>query len=61
MSRFHLLGDPDTGVLCPLPMFMAFDVLQVGHRDVRPLPLARRRQILTDAIEGSDLVLPAAD
>jgi len=26
VSRFHLLGDPDTGVLCTPPMFIAFDV-----------------------------------
>ena len=30
VSRFHLLGDPDPAVLCTPPMFIAFDVLQVG-------------------------------
>ena len=58
VSRFHLLGDPDTGVLCTPPMFIAFDVLQVGRKDVRALPLVRRRSILKDAIADSEMVLP---
>ena len=52
VSRFPLLGDSDTGVLCTPPMFIAFDVLQVGRHDVRALPLVRRRSILEDAIRG---------
>jgi len=59
VSPFHLLGDPDTGVLCTPPMFIAFDILQVGRRDVRSFPLARRRSILEDAIAESAMVLPA--
>ena len=39
VSRFHLLGDPDPVVLCTPPMFIAFDVLQVGAHDVRSRPL----------------------
>lgn len=58
VSRFHLLNDPDLGVLCTPPMYMAFDVLQVGREDLRGQPLARRRRILEDAIAGSEMVLP---
>jgi bifunctional non-homologous end joining protein LigD len=58
VSRFHLLGEPDPTVPCTPPMFIAFDVLQVGRQDVRPLPLKRRRSILEDAIAGSEMVLP---
>ena len=32
VSRFDLLSDPDAGVLCTSPMFIAFHVLQVGTR-----------------------------
>ena len=39
-------------------MFIAFDVLQVGAHDIRQLPLAKRRSILEDAIDGSEMVLP---
>jgi bifunctional non-homologous end joining protein LigD len=59
VSRFELLGDADPGVLCTPPMFIAFDVLQVGAHDVRGLPLKKRRAILEDAIDGSELILPA--
>jgi hypothetical protein len=38
VSRFHLLGDDDTGVLCTPPIFIGFDVLQVGRRESRPPP-----------------------
>lgn len=58
VSRFHLLGDPDTGVFCTPPMFIAFDVVQLGRKDVRLLPLVRRRSILEDAIADSETVLP---
>ena len=58
VSRFHLLGEPDPAILCTPPMFIVFDVLQVGRQDVRSLPLRRRRSILEDAIAGSDMVLP---
>ena len=43
VSRFHLLGESDPPVLCTPPMYIAFDVLQVGCKDVRALPLSRRR------------------
>jgi bifunctional non-homologous end joining protein LigD len=58
VSRFHLISDPDTGILCTPPMFIAFDVLQVGQHDVRRLPLSQRRPILEDTIAGSEMVLP---
>lgn len=58
VSRFHLLGESDSEELCTPPMFIGFDVLQVGRRDLRADPLERRRPILEDAIAGSKLVLP---
>jgi bifunctional non-homologous end joining protein LigD len=58
VSRFELLRDPDPTVLCTPPMFIAFDVLQIGRQDVRPHPLERRRALLEEAIAGANLVLP---
>jgi bifunctional non-homologous end joining protein LigD len=58
VSRFQLLGEPDPAVLCTPPVFIAFDVLQADSHDVRRLPLARRRPILEDALDGSQVVLP---
>jgi ATP-dependent DNA ligase len=58
VSRFHLLGDEETGVLCTPPVYIAFDVLQVGQRDLRGWPLAERREILEDLLADVDMVLP---
>ena len=58
VSRFHLLGDDDTGVLCPRPIYIGFDVLQVGRRDLRARPLAERRVFLEDQLGGHTMVLP---
>src|SRR5437867_5406473 len=58
VSRFELLRDPDPAVLCTPPMFIAFDVLQIGRQNVRPRPRERRRPLLEEAIAGADVVLP---
>jgi ATP-dependent DNA ligase len=49
VSRFHLLGDPGTGILYTPPVFIAFDVLQRGNRDLRRVPLSDRRTVLEAA------------
>ena len=57
VSRFHLLGDERPTELCTPPIFMAFDVLQTGNRDVRDYTLEHRRVILEDvAAEVVDTV-----
>jgi bifunctional non-homologous end joining protein LigD len=58
VSRFHLLGDDDTGILCTPPIYVGFDVLQVGRRDLRARPLAERRGVLDDQLDGHTMVLP---
>jgi bifunctional non-homologous end joining protein LigD len=58
VSRFHLIGDQESGVLCTPPVYIAFDVLQVGHRDVRGRPLRERREVLEDLLADVDMVLP---
>jgi bifunctional non-homologous end joining protein LigD len=52
------LGDDDTGVLCTPPVYIGFDVLQVGRRDLRARPLAERRVFLEDQLDGHTMVLP---
>ena len=58
VSRFHLLGDEDSGLICTPPVFIAFDVLQVGRHDVRHRPLHERRAILEEQVHDADMVLP---
>jgi bifunctional non-homologous end joining protein LigD len=58
VSRFHLLRDDVTGVVATPPVFIAFDLLQVGRRDIRSRPLLERRRLLEDVIDGADVVLP---
>jgi hypothetical protein len=59
VSRFHLVGDnDDSGILCTPPIYIGFDVLQVGRRDLRARPLAERRVFLEDQLDGHTMVLP---
>jgi bifunctional non-homologous end joining protein LigD len=59
VSQFHLLGESSTGELATPPVFIAFDLLRAGPRDLRDRPLSYRRPALEDAIAGSRYVLPA--
>jgi bifunctional non-homologous end joining protein LigD len=38
---------------------MAFDCLYLDGRDLRPEPLARRREVLDGVVDGGHLILPA--
>ena len=58
VSRFHLLGDGESGLLCTPPLLIAFDVLQLGRDDLRRSPLHERRAILEELIDDADMVLP---
>src|SRR5262249_14514686 len=57
VSQFHLLGDGTPEELATPPVFIAFDMLRAGERDLRAKPLAYRRPALEDAIAGSRFVL----
>jgi bifunctional non-homologous end joining protein LigD len=59
VSQFHLLGDGTPEEPATPPVFIAFDLLQDGARDLRARPLSYRRPALEDAIAGSRFVLPA--
>jgi bifunctional non-homologous end joining protein LigD len=58
VSRFHLIGDDESGLLCTPPVLIAFDILQVGHEDLRRRPLHERRTILEEQLDHADMVLP---
>jgi bifunctional non-homologous end joining protein LigD len=59
VSRFDLLAEPDPAIPTTPPVYMAFDVLYASGRDLRPRPMAARRDLLERLIEGSRAVLPA--
>ena len=46
VSRFDLLAEPDPDTPTTPPVYIAFDVLYAGGRDLRLRPLAARREIL---------------
>ena len=57
-SRFDWLREPDADAVATPPMFMAFDLLHQGGRELTGRPLRDRRARLENAVVGSDLVLP---
>jgi bifunctional non-homologous end joining protein LigD len=58
VSRFHLLSEDDHGVVTTPPVFIAFDVLQVGARDLRQRTLTERRRALEELLDDVTFVLP---
>jgi len=47
------------GDLATPPLFMVFDLLQLGEKDYRPEPLKVRRKALEKLVKGEKLILPA--
>jgi ATP-dependent DNA ligase len=47
------------GDLSTPPLFMVFDLLQLGEKDYRPEPLKVRRKALEKLMKGQKLILPA--
>jgi bifunctional non-homologous end joining protein LigD len=58
VSRFEWLRHHAPPDLATPPLFMAFDCLYHRGQDLRPRPLATRRNVLEDVLDGQDLVLP---
>jgi hypothetical protein len=58
VSRFEWLRHAAPPDLATPPIFMAFDCLYHRGQDLRPRPLATRRNVLEDVLDGQDLVLP---
>jgi ATP-dependent DNA ligase len=59
LSRFEWLRHLNHGDLATPPLFMVFDLLQLGEKDYRPEPLKVRRKALEKLVEGEKLILPA--
>src|SRR5207249_1905241 len=59
LSRRGLLQRPDVRVLVTLPIYITFDCLYAGGRDLRHHPLRVRRAVLEEIIDGHQRVLPA--
>jgi len=58
ISRFEWLRHRQPPDVATPPLFMAFDCLYRRSQDLRPRPLATRRNVLEDVLDGQDLVLP---
>src|SRR5260370_30599194 len=59
VSRFEWLRHLNHGDLATPPLYMAFDLLQLGEKDYRPEPLKVRRKALERLPRGQTLILPA--
>jgi bifunctional non-homologous end joining protein LigD len=58
ISRFEWLRHRQPPDVATPALFMAFDCLYRRSQDLRPRPLATRRNVLEDVLDGQDLVLP---
>ena len=58
ISRFEWLRRRQPPDVATPPLFMAFDCLYHRGQDLRPRPLATRRNVLEDVLDDQDLVLP---
>jgi len=59
VSRFEWLRHINHGDLATPPMFMVFDLLQLGGKDYRKEPLKARRRALEKLLKAQTLILPA--
>jgi len=59
ISRFEWLRHGTREGLATPPIYMAFDALQIGTRDLHSEPLQTRRKMLESLAEGQRLLLPA--
>jgi bifunctional non-homologous end joining protein LigD len=58
VSRFEWLRARPKDVLATLPLYMAFDLLELDGKDWRPEPLWKRRQALEQLIAPERGILP---
>jgi bifunctional non-homologous end joining protein LigD len=59
VSRFEWLRHRSREVVATPPIYVAFDVLQVGGQDLRHLPLRARREVLEGLLTGQRVLFPA--
>jgi bifunctional non-homologous end joining protein LigD len=58
LSRFEWLRHINHGDLATPPLYMVFDLLQLGDKDYRLEPLKVRRKALEKLVKGQKLILP---
>jgi bifunctional non-homologous end joining protein LigD len=59
ISRFERLRGRPKNEPATLPVYMVFDVLEVGGKDLRKEPLWKRRKVLEELMAGARMILPA--
>jgi len=59
ISRFEWLRHLNHGDLATPPLYMVFDLLQLGEKDYRPEPLKVRRKALEKLVKDQSVILPA--
>jgi len=59
ISRFEWLRGRPKNEPATLPVYMVFDVLEVGGKDLRREPLWKRRKVLEDLVAGARMILLA--
>jgi bifunctional non-homologous end joining protein LigD len=59
ISRFEWLRGRPKDEPATLPVYMVFDVLELGGKDLRREPLWKRRKVLEELVTGARMILPA--
>ncbi len=59
ISRFEWLRARPKDEPATLPVYMVFDVLELGGKDLRKEPLWKRRKALEELVAGARVILPA--
>jgi hypothetical protein len=59
ISRFEWLRGRPKDAVATEPVYMVFDVLEVGGKDLRREPLWKRRKVLEELVAGARMILPA--
>ncbi len=59
LSRRDFLRRPDPGAVATPPIYITFDCLHAGGRDLRHSPLGARRDVLEALLDGQQLLFAA--
>jgi bifunctional non-homologous end joining protein LigD len=59
ISRFEWLRGRPKNEPATLPVYMVFDVLELGGKDLRKEPLRKRRKMLEELVAGARMILSA--
>lgn len=58
ISRFEWLRGRPKDEPATLPVYMVFDLLELGGKDLRKEPLWKRREVLEGLVEGERMIMP---